>query len=243
MKRTPAYLLIMAAVSSFGIAAVYPSNSEEENEDILTYVVDPSEGSLRMFYTDAAGEQFNSFRNLKTAVEGEGKDLLFAMNGGMYMEDRRPLGLYIEAGEEIRKLNTRETGHGNFYLQPNGVFLIHVDGMAEVCPRDEFEQDGTVQYATQSGPMLLIDGNIHSSLSKGSENVHIRNGVGILPDGQVLFAMSRGLINFWDFADFFRSQGCLNALYLDGFVSRTYLPEQDVDYLGGNFGVIIAHVN
>ncbi len=156
------------------------------------------------------------------------------------MEDRRPLGLYIESFKEIRPLNTRQSGHGNFYLQPNGVFSLHADKSAEVCPTNAFEQDGSTEFATQSGPMLLIDGEIHPALTEGSSNVHIRNGVGVLPDGNVLFAMSTELINFWDFASYFKEQGCLNALYLDGFVSRTYLPAQDANYLGGNFGVIIA---
>jgi uncharacterized protein YigE (DUF2233 family) len=33
---------------------------------------------------------------------------------------------------------------------------------------------------------------------------------------------------------------CQNALYLDGFVSRTYLPEKAWKQVDGNFGVIIG---
>ncbi len=238
MFRLRNTFFLIAIPLILGFSSGIPNENTEA--DILSYSIDPSEGHLRMYYRDADGEQYNSFGNLKDGLEQQEQELTFAMNGGMYMEDRRPLGLYVEKGEELRPLNTREKGHGNFYLHPNGVFMLLSDGTAEVCPTYEYEQDGTIEYATQSGPMLLVNGAIHPSLTEGSANVHIRNGVGMLPDGRVLFAMSKGLINFFDLATFFKEQGCQNALYLDGFVSRTYLPSQDVDYLGGNFGVIIA---
>ncbi len=88
--------------------------------------------------------------------------------------------------------------------------------------------------------MLVIDGQIHQAFKKGSINLNIRNGVGILPDNRVIFAMSKQEVNFYDFAEFFMSMGCKNALYLDGFVSRTYLPEENWQQLDGNFGVIIG---
>ena len=90
--------------------------------------------------------------------------------------------------------------------------------------------------------MLLIDGHIHPKLTKGSSNLHIRNGVGVLPDGKLIFAMSKEKINFYDFATFFKNNGCQNALYLDGFVSRTYLPSKNWEQMDGNFGVIIAEI-
>ena len=81
---------------------------------------------------------------------------------------------------------------------------------------------------------------MHPRFNKGSANVHIRNGVGILPDGNILFAMSKEKVNFYDFASYFRQKGCKNALYLDGFVSRTYLPSKGWRQFEGNFGVIIG---
>jgi uncharacterized protein YigE (DUF2233 family) len=88
--------------------------------------------------------------------------------------------------------------------------------------------------------MLVIDGQIHPSFTSGSKNVNVRNGVGILPNKQVLFAMSKTEINFYDFASYFKKMGCRNALYLDGFVSRTYLPEQNWMQMDGDFAVIIS---
>lgn len=87
---------------------------------------------------------------------------------------------------------------------------------------------------------MLIDGEVHPAFMQGSKNLNIRNGVGILPDGRVVLAMSKVEVNFYDFALFFKNLNCENALYLDGFVSKTYFPEMNVHQLGGNFGVIIA---
>jgi uncharacterized protein YigE (DUF2233 family) len=161
------------------------------------------------------------------------------MNGGMYMEDNAPLGLFIENKKVIRKLNTSK-GTGNFYLQPNGVFYITTDNKPVICKTTDFINDGNIQYATQSGPMLITDGQINSLFIAKSNNLNIRNGVGILPDNKILFAMSKEVINFYDFASYFKNMGCKSALYLDGFVSRTYLPEQNWIQTDGNFGVIIG---
>jgi uncharacterized protein YigE (DUF2233 family) len=91
--------------------------------------------------------------------------------------------------------------------------------------------------------MLVIDGEIHPAFREGSTNLHIRNGVGILPSSEVVFAISQKTVNFYDFASLFRDHfGCKNALYLDGFVSKMYLPELERQDTTGNFGVIIGVV-
>ena len=66
--------------------------------------------------------------------------------------------------------------------------------------------------------------------------------VGILPNGNVLFDMSKEWVNFYDLAILFRQKGCKNALCLDGFASRTDLPEANSIQLDGNFGVIIEEI-
>jgi len=52
--------------------------------------------------------------------------------------------------------------------------------------------------------------------------------------------MSKDNINFYDFAKYFQDIGCKYALYLDGFVSRTYCPEKNWTQTDGDFGVIIG---
>ena len=88
--------------------------------------------------------------------------------------------------------------------------------------------------------MLISDGNINSQFKENSDNLNIRNGVCTLDDGKIVFAISRREVNFYDFAVYFQNLGCRNALYLDGFVSRMYLPEKEWTDKGGDFGVIVA---
>ena len=183
--------------------------------------------------------KFKSIKNLKTWLELKHQRLLFAMNGGMYKRDNSPQGLYIENKRAITPLDTL-TGSGNFYLKPNGVFYLTTDHVAFICVSADFNDNGKIKYATQSGPMLVIDGQIHPAFKEGSTNLNIRNGVGILPGNKVLFAMSKKEINFYDLATYFKNMGCKNALYLDGLVSRTYLPEKHWIQTDGNFGVIIG---
>ena len=161
------------------------------------------------------------------------------MNAGMFKKDHSPQGLYIEDFVTKAQLDTSE-GNGNFYLKPNGVFFISADNKSYICKTQDFKYVKNVKYATQSGPMLLVDGEINSLFTEGSKNLNIRNGVGILPNNKIIFAMSKTEINFYDFAKFFKEKGCKIALYLDGFVSRTYLPEQKWTQTDGDFGVILG---
>jgi uncharacterized protein YigE (DUF2233 family) len=217
------------------------SNSKPvENDKIISYVVDPQKQDLQLYWKDDKGQVIQNFENLKTYVAGKNKKLVFAMNGGMYQPDYTPCGLYIQQQQIVRPLVTG-SGNGNFFLKPNGVFYINNNNTAAICTTPDFTNNNKqVKWATQSGPMLVIDGAIHSAFKKGSTNVNIRNGVGILPDNKIVFAISKEEINFYDFAEYFKNLGCKNALYLDGFVSRMYLPEKNLSATDGAFGVIIG---
>jgi uncharacterized protein YigE (DUF2233 family) len=56
----------------------------------------------------------------------------------------------------------------------------------------------------------------------------------------LLFVRSKDKINFCDYVNLFKGQGCKNALYLDGFVSLVYDPKNGLEQMDGNFGVIIG---
>lgn len=236
MKHNLNKLLIIIGIFVFTSSFSY---ERKMKTDYITYTVSPKTSNLKMFYKDKDGKLYKNARGLKKSLKAEGKKLLFAVNGGMYQKDRTPVGLYIEKGKTIKKINRRKNARGNFYMQPNGVFYITKDKKAMVCKTTGFKHKN-VEYATQSGPMLVIDGKLHSKFKKSSTSVHYRNGVGILPNGKVLFAQSKEKVNLYHFAAFFKSKGCKNALYLDGFVSKTYLPEKNWVQDGGNFGVMIA---
>ncbi len=148
--------------------------------------------------------------------------------------------MYIENGKTLKKVNRTKDAYGNFYLQPNGIFYLTNDNEPIICKTTDFKKNKNIKYATQSGPLLLIDGKYHPKLNKGSTSVHFRNGVGILQNGSLIFTMSKRKINFYDFATFFKEQDCENTLYLDGFVSKNYLPSKDYEALNSNFGLVIG---
>jgi len=225
-------------VMLIGIAA-FSINRNSSNNQLLTYEVDPKTQNIQFYWKNENGEIFRSIKNLKTNVESKNKKLVFAMNAGMYRNDNSPQGLFIQNHKIITPIDTT-SGNGNFYLKPNGVFYINDNNDAFVCSSSQFAQSKSIKFASQSGPMLVVNGEIHPAFKKGSSNVNIRNGVGILKNKKILFAMSKSEINLHDFALYFKNSGCEDALYLDGFVSRTYLPEKNWMQTDGNFGVMIG---
>jgi uncharacterized protein YigE (DUF2233 family) len=229
-----AFLLVLVS------ALLFQFKWKSANGDFVFYTV--NQKHQEVFLHLKTEGVVNSIGNLKSLLLKKNEELLFATNGGMYKKDRSPQGLCIVDGI-MKSAIDNNTGEGNFYLMPNGIFYLKTNGQAVVCKTEDFKNNKTIKYATQSGPMLVIDGEIHKAFSKNSTNLNIRNGVGILPNNEILFAMSKKEINFYDFAEFFKSKGCKNALYLDGFVSRTYCPNQNWIQTDGDFGVIIGVVS
>ena len=222
-----------------GITIFYSFNSFENKTNILSHTVDLKKDTLNFYWKNEKGEIYNSFQNLKGELSQKDEKLVFAINGGMFKKGFSPQGLYIEKGITLSEIDTITKGYGNFYLQPNGIFYITNNKKGVVCETKDFKNKN-IKFATQSEPMLLINGKIHKRLMKGSKNLNSRNGVGILSNGQLLFAMSKEKINFHSSASYFKSKGCENALYLDGFISKTYLPEKKYNKEDGKFGIIIG---
>jgi prepilin-type processing-associated H-X9-DG protein len=194
----------------------------------LPYTVcefDPAVSKLELFNLNRDGEPFGFFASLADELAAEGKTLTFAMNAGMFDTELRPIGLYVEDGTQSKKLN-RRSGAGNFHLKPNGVFYID-DGKAAVVETELYAKLGAKpDFATQSGPMLVIDGRIHPKFSEGGISEKIRNGVGVKADGTVVFALAETPVNFHRFARLFRDEyACGNALFFDGSVSGVYSTE------------------
>ena len=239
MNRNRIFILTTLFILVTAGIFVFAQRQKSTNERFVSYIVDAKKQDIKLYWKNEKQENFKSIQNLKNWLDKDHKKLLFAMNAGMYKQDNSPQGLFIENQKLVTPLDTT-SGNGNFYLKPNGVFYITVDNLPNICTTTNFIDNGKVKYATQSGPMLVIDGQIHSAFKEGSTNLNIRNGVGIMPDNKIIFAMSKKEINFYDFADYFKKIGCKNALYLDGLVSRTYLPEQDWTQTDGNFGVMIG---
>lgn len=216
-----------------------------ENLPYLVCRFDASQDTIRLFLRDETGTPFGQFDRLANHVASKGGSLVFAMNAGMYHDDRRPVGLYIEDGEAEMSL-VRSPGPGNFGMLPNGVFWIDEGrtGVSETLAFDEMFKDAPPRFATQSGPMLVIDGELHPALNPDGTSVRRRNGVGVSADGrQVYFAISDAPVNFHSFARLFRDElGTPNALYLDGAVSKAYVPALERSESGLDMGPIVGVV-
>ena len=215
------------------------------NQNFQIVKVDLRKNEVQFFWKNKKGKLIRSLGNLKKEIEADGKELLFAMNAGMYQRDRNPQGLFIENGKTIKALDTLQNGFGNFYLQPNGVFFIKENKKAGVLPSLKFaKEQKQITSATQSGPLLVVNNKIHPAFKEGSSNLNIRNGVGVISDHEIVFAISEKKVNLFDFAMLFKENlQCKNALYLDGFVSRAYIPQLNRNDIDGDFGVMIGIVS
>jgi uncharacterized protein YigE (DUF2233 family) len=195
---------------------------------------------LRSFWCDEIGNKFGSIGNLEKLISENGDSLIFATNVGIYTPEWNPQGLYVEFGNELIPIDLGD-GYGNFYMKPNGVFLIGLKGAKIIESTHYAEIADSIIFATQSGPLLVIDNKIHPAFNEDSQNRYIRNGVGINTSGEIVFAISNEEMNLYNFASLFRDKlDCENALYLDGAISQMYLPELGRFELGGSFAVIIA---
>jgi uncharacterized protein YigE (DUF2233 family) len=186
---------------------------------------DVRQARLRLFLADAGGRPYGGFSAVAEALKPQGDMLAFAMNAGMFRTDFRPLGLYVEAGRQLSPANTR-AGVGNFHMKPNGIFYFD-SKTAGIMETGRFLEAGLKpDYATQSGPMLVIDGALHPKIEPSGTSAKIRNGVGVKDGHIVIFAISEEPVTFYEFATLFRDRlGCPDALFLDGSVSSLYAPE------------------
>ncbi|CUH60674.1 phosphodiester glycosidase family protein [Thalassobacter stenotrophicus] len=193
---------------------------------------------VELFLRDEAGDILGAFSSVKSRVDGT---VVMAMNAGMYHDDRRPVGLYIEDGIQEAPIVTR-AGPGNFGLLPNGVFCLRADRSDVIESRAFAANPPACTDATQSGPMLVIDGALHPRFLPDSTSRNIRNGVGTSADGQrVVFAISDDAVTFHEFGTLFRDTlGLPNALYFDGRISRLYAPAVGRNDFGLPLGPIVA---
>ncbi|HEV2802805.1 MAG TPA: phosphodiester glycosidase family protein [Pyrinomonadaceae bacterium] len=184
-----------------------------------------------MLWKNSAGVPYGSLDQAYSQIGGE---LLALTNAGIYSENYTPEGLHVERGVTLTPLNLNP-GEGNFYSRPNGVFYVAEDG-AGIVESEKFNSlsgQASVREATQSGPLLVIDGEINRDLKPDSQSRYVRNGIGVKSPDEVYIVISEGEVNLHDFASVFKEQlHCRNALYLDGCVSQAYLPARGVHLPG-----------
>ena len=246
ISRARIALAALGLVALPAVSAQAQVVCEERSFEGLAYTaceVDPRLDDLRLFLDAPSGDKYGQFSKIDGALTAEGKTLAFAMNGGMYHDDRAPVGHYIEDGQEIMRV-IPNAGPGNFGLLPNGVFCIG-KGRADVIETLAYEAARPdCRYATQSGPMLVIDGELHPRFLPESTSRHIRNGVGTSGDGRrVVFVISDQPVTFHEFGRIFRDDlGLPQALFLDGSVSRLHAPQLNRSDFGRWLGPIVGVV-
>ncbi|AMO40911.1 MULTISPECIES: phosphodiester glycosidase family protein [Acinetobacter] len=197
---------------------------------------------LRLFLKNSNNQQYyKSFNNIQKNLK-QCERLSFAMNAGMFHPGFSPVGLYVEQAKVIQPLNENK-GLGNFFLQPNGVLGWNKKQAFILTTQQYSRRDFNVEYATQSGPMLLIDGKINSLFLPNSQSKKIRNGVGIR-DNKLYFVISKNRVSFYNFAKFFqRNLKVEQALYLDGSISSLYVQKNNRNDQQFQMGPIVGWVD
>jgi uncharacterized protein YigE (DUF2233 family) len=197
-----------------------------EQVPLTVCTADPAKHRIGMANLGADKQPFGSLEAFAGSVDAA--SIAFAINGGMYGDDLKPVGYYVENGERLAELN-RENGDGNFYMKPNGVFFGSGGSWRVLGTNTFFETVGDrPQFGTQSGPMLLIDGKLHPEIQDNGPSKAIRNAVGVDGAGKAHFVISGAPVSFGQLARFFRDElKVANALYLDGQVSSLWDPASE----------------
>ena len=166
--------------------------------------------------------------------------IAFAMNAGMFDDDGKPIGYFVENSNRLQTINTAD-GAGNFHMKPNGVFFGSGEKW-QVMSTDKFLAQVTErpEFGTQSGPMLVVDGKIHPQITEDGPSKLVRNAVGVDDLGRAHFVISNAPLSFGKLARFYRDElKVKNALYLDGTVSSLWNPATDRLDSGAPIGPIV----
>ncbi len=203
-------------------------------------IADPAKHRITTALGPDGKAPYRSLANLAAGRAPDAPLVVFAVNGGMFDEDGKPIGYYVEGKDRTKELN-RADGPGNFHLKPNGVFY-GTGSTWSIRTSDGFYSNvgDRPEFGTQSGPMLVIDGKLHPEIAQDGPSKAIRNGVGVDADGRAHFVISDKPLSFGVLARFYRDElKTPNALFLDGNVSALWDPANDRLDLGAALGPLI----
>lgn len=229
MRNATLAVLIIAATAMPAAFALDSRIVQSGGVDYRVVGIVPARERLELQWRDRDDHPIASIERLREGARGAGTALIFATNAGIYDREFRPLGLHIQAGKTLRPLNNvlGNAGSGNFSIPPNGVFWLDDHDQAGVTTTTDWrDHPRAARLASQSGPMLVIDGVINSRFDEASDSRKWRSGVCAPSTGRIEFAVSLAPVSFHDFATLFRDQlQCRDALYLDGTLSQIWTAE------------------
>ncbi len=235
LPRTPLIAIVtivglLAALALFIIPRLESRDTacevrEFETSRFIVCSFDPRRQDMRLYSRASEGGYLRGFEALQQELGADARRVRFAMNAGMYNDAGAPIGLYVQDGDEQKSISLTD-GPGNFHLKPNGVFWQGEDGALHIDVSEAYAHEARApRWATQSGPMLLIDGALHPRIAEDGASRFIRNGVGLADQNTAYFVISSGFVSFGRFARFFRDElNCRDALFLDGTVSSLWAP-------------------
>ena len=212
--------------------------------DIVRF--DPRVVDLRLVWKNATGSGYRTFESAGVAAVNKGERAIAITNAGIFGESSDktlyPIGLHIEDGKLLHPLNL-SSGTGNFYLKPNGVFFLDAARQPHIKDSSAITSTDKMLLATQSGPLLLHNRTPHPSFDEKSANTKVRSAIAVC-GSEVVVAVTRNGISFWDFAIFLRDQQhCQDALYLDGTISRLHAPGLGLTQNAGPFAGMLVVVD
>lgn len=187
-----------------------------EGVSLTHCIADPARHTISASLAPSSGANFGTIEGW--AGGRNVTDIAFVMSGGTFGDDLKPIGYFVQDKDRLSELNRANSGDGNFFLKPNGVFF-GTGGSWKVLGTNTFYS--TVgkrpEFGTQSGPFLIINGEMHPEIQDNGPSRAIRNGVGVARDGKAHFVISNDPMSFGQLARFFRDElEVPNALYLDG---------------------------
>jgi len=195
-----------------------------EGVELTHCIADPAKHLVNVIYqAEGAAAPYGTLGAF--AETADASTIAFAMNGGAFSDDLTPKGYLVSSRNRLSELD-RGDGDGNFYMKPNGV-LFGTGARWRILTTERFFR--TVRdrpaFGTQSGPMLLVDGELGGAISENGNSRAIRNGVGVDSEGKAHFVISGAPISYGQLARYLRDEaGATDALFLDANSSALWDP-------------------
>jgi len=217
MKRLISWITAFLSV----LPAATPSAADSHRKTVFDF--SPRHYDVQLHWRNGE-DQFWSLDAVRRYLLAQGRCPVFVSNGGIYGKDYSPLGLHIENGKQIKKINPAK-GSGNFSWN-SAVFALR-NGKPEVRRHTSWPGAAGVSIALQSGPALVIGGK-RTSAGQSDADRYSRGAVVAYQDGRVGFVHTLDRIAFRDLVNLAATRGRVRGmLYLDGRINDWWERGQD----------------